>query len=82
MAVMQIFEPSEKDARNLWLHAIQVAIVSQAMAHRLRMGNQEVAYLCGLMHDIGRFILFDVASMEVHQIDESGWQDPPQPIDV
>ena len=84
LAVMQVFVPHEKDARNLWLHSIQVAVIARVLAkqylvHRI---NPAEAYLCGLMHDIGRFILFDVAEVEYRIVDESGWDTPEQLIDV
>lgn len=82
MAVMQIFVPTEKDARNLWLHSIQVAIIARKLAQKYRIGNHDVAYLSGLMHDIGRFVLFDIASTEVRRIDETGWQTPQQLVDA
>ncbi|MBI1194875.1 MAG: HDOD domain-containing protein [Gammaproteobacteria bacterium] len=82
MAVMQIFVPNEKDARNLWLHSIQVAIIARKLAQKYGIGNHDVAYLSGLMHDIGRFILFDIASAELRRVDETGWQTPQQLVDA
>lgn len=82
LAVMEIFVPNEKDARNLWLHSIQVAITARNLAQKSPSVDPSEAYLCGLMHDIGRFVLFSVATGDVRSIDESGWETPQQLIDV
>lgn len=84
MAVMQVFVPTEKDARTLWLHAIQTAVTARNLAQKYLSNriNSAEAYFCGLMHDIGRFILFDVAADDVRRIDETGWNTPEQLIDI
>jgi putative nucleotidyltransferase with HDIG domain len=77
-AVAKIFVPSNKSGRDLWVHSIQVAVASQSiarMATRLNI-DQEKAYLCGLLHDIGRFILFSIIPDGRVRIDEKDWQSP------
>jgi len=84
MAVLKVFVPSTQGQRNLWVHAIQVAITSRAiatLAPSLQV-DPEQAYLCGLMHDIGRFVLFDGATEELARVDEMGWRTPQQLIEV
>lgn len=82
MAVMKIFVPNSTEARELWLHAIQTAIAARAIA---TLGddfgiNPDDAYLAGLLHDIGRFILMDTAIDELLRIDEKDWSCPGQLI--
>jgi len=84
MAVLKVFVPSTPGQRNLWVHAIQVAIGSQAIANlvpALKV-DPEQAYLCGLMHDIGRFVLFDESIDELARVDEMSWETPQQLIEV
>jgi len=83
-AIAKIFVPSNESERNLWVHSIQVAVASQAiarMATRLNI-NQEEAYLCGLLHDIGRFILFNEFPDGPVSIDEKDWHSPDELIKV
>lgn len=38
--------------------------------------SPDEAYLVGLLHDIGRFVLFQEAPEQLREIDESGWDTP------
>jgi len=84
MAVLKVFVPSTPGQRNLWVHAIQVAISSQTIANLVPAldVDPEQAYLCGLMHDIGRFVLFDESTDELARVDEMSWETPQQLIEV
>lgn len=84
LAVMQVFEPTKREARNLWLHSIQVAVAARVIAARFYAGRvqPDSAYLCGLLHDIGRFIVFDVAPEAFDVTDEEGWGKRETAIDV
>ena len=84
MAVLRVFVPSTQGQRNLWIHAIQVALTSRTIAKIVpSLGvDPEQAYLCGLVHDIGRFVLFDESIDELGRIDETNWTTPQQLIDA
>lgn len=84
MAVMRVFVPSTQGQRNLWVHAVQVAIASRTIAKLVPSleVDPEEAYLCGLMHDIGRFVLFDESVEELGRIDETNWTTPQQLIEA
>jgi putative nucleotidyltransferase with HDIG domain len=43
-----------KATRNLWEHSVAVAVLSRALARRRRDVDPEVAYLAGLLHDVGK----------------------------
>jgi putative nucleotidyltransferase with HDIG domain len=43
-----------KATRNLWEHSQAVATLSRSLARRLRDVDPEVAYLSGLLHDVGK----------------------------
>lgn len=84
LAVMRIFVPGPKAARDLWLHSIQVALAARTIAQRFFRGKVavETAYLCGLLHDIGRFIALEVAQDQFDGRDEEGWDTAETLIDI
>jgi putative nucleotidyltransferase with HDIG domain len=49
----------EDEARNLWGHAVGAAAYAKEIA-RLRRSNVEGAFLCGLLHDIGKPVILQV----------------------
>lgn len=82
MSAIRVFVPKKQGEKNLWVHSIQVAVCSRIIARiatELKV-NPEQAYICGLMHDIGRFVLFDKASDELNLVQESNWESPEQLI--
>ena len=53
----------ENEVRSLWSHAIATAFYAKAIAGMLRE-NQEAAFLCGLLHSIGKLLI-------VHTVNQS-----------
>jgi putative nucleotidyltransferase with HDIG domain len=49
----------EDEVRNLWGHAVGAAAYAKEIA-RLRRSNVEGAFLCGLLHDIGKPVILQV----------------------
>ncbi len=45
-------------ARKIWEHSLAVAIVARELSKDLKMKGTEEAFTCGLLHDIGKLILF------------------------
>jgi len=43
--------------------------------------NPEQAYLCGLLHDIGRFVLFDREIDQLNMVESTHWQTPVQLVE-
>jgi putative nucleotidyltransferase with HDIG domain len=41
----------------LWNHSLATAVVAEWLAQALRYPNAEEAYICGLLHDIGKLFL-------------------------
>ncbi|MDP1919960.1 MAG: HDOD domain-containing protein [Myxococcales bacterium] len=79
MSVVRVFVPRNDWERGLWTHALEVASVARALARHANMGlNFEQAYLGGLLHDVGRFIMFDVAPAALREVDEAAWDTPSQ----
>lgn len=56
ISLSKSFKPTEQSHRDLWLHTLQVALICTKIA-QLNQVNSEQAYLSGLLHKIGRFIL-------------------------
>jgi putative nucleotidyltransferase with HDIG domain len=77
LAVTQVFEPKTRGEVDLWVHAVEVAACCRLIAANVPFGvDQHSAYLCGLLHDIGRFVLFEQAGDSLPGVDDLGW-DPP-----
>ena len=77
-SVLRVFVPRDAWEQSLWRHAVTVAIGARELAPRCR--GEEVlpdqAYAAGLLHDVGRFVLFQEAPEELRRVDEGGWADP------
>lgn len=46
-----------KLGRAIWHHSLAVALLSREISDQLGMRGTESAFMCGLLHDIGKFIL-------------------------
>lgn len=45
------------DRRAFWLHTIASAILARQLARRLKIGQEEDAFVAGILHDVGRLVL-------------------------
>jgi putative nucleotidyltransferase with HDIG domain len=84
LAVQRVFTPTKPNEIRLWQHSISTALAAQRIAELApQLGvNPGEAYLTGLLHDIGRFIMFEHASAELQKVDEANWQSPDELIDA
>lgn len=57
--------PSMDVAPWLWKHAVAVGLISRKVAGRINLSNSELMFTAGLLHDIGRVLLFEYAPAEV-----------------
>lgn len=75
LSVQRVFTPVESSQVDLWKHSISVGTASQRIAMLLRSLDIEpgFAYLAGLLHDVGRFVMLEHASAELLRVDESNW---------
>tara|TARA_R110001583_G_scaffold41891_1_gene133116 strand:- start:10867 stop:11790 length:924 start_codon:yes stop_codon:yes gene_type:complete len=80
----KIFASASQTDRDLWLHSIQVAVASQAIASMATQLNiiPENAYLCGLLHDIGRFVLLNLIPDSLLKPDEKDWLTPEELVNA
>jgi putative nucleotidyltransferase with HDIG domain len=79
LSVVRVFVPAQAWERSLWTHAITVATTARALACRVDLGGgfrPDDAYLCGLLHDLGRFLLFQEAPDAFRRIEEADWSNP------
>jgi putative nucleotidyltransferase with HDIG domain len=84
MAVLRVFVPVHQGEKELWIHSIQVAVIAKKLSSLLPAlkidPNQ--AYLCGLLHDIGRFVMFDKAAAQLKEVEGKNWQTPEELIEA
>ena len=78
LAVIRVFVPRSQDERDLWVHAIQVAVGARELARELMLPgtDAEEMYLYGLLHDIGRFVMFDLVPDALRKVADYGWKSP------
>jgi len=60
-SVMDLFsqdgEVGSFDRRGLWVHSIATALAARALSHRMRVGDPEIAFTAGLIHDVGKVVI-------------------------
>jgi len=78
LTVVPVFLPSRPGQRDLWLHSLQAAVGARdlALAHEQFGVDPEVAYVTGLVHDLGRFLVLERAANELDAVDAAGWDSP------
>ncbi len=54
--------------RRIWEHSIAVAILTRKISRMLEMRGQEESFICGLLHDFGKFILLNHHSKTYEEI--------------
>jgi len=78
LSLTDAFEPQNESDRNLWLHSVEVAVTARrlvAAMPELQL-DAELIYLAALLHDIGRFVIFQAIPDGPARIDEHQWITP------
>jgi len=78
MAVMRVFVPTETAQQRMWVHSIEVAVGARTIANAMPglHDKTDTAYLAGLLHDIGRFIMFEQTPDLLRSVEQTLWDTP------
>jgi HD-like signal output (HDOD) protein len=57
--------PSQIDMDSFWRHSIAVGMMAKNLPKAIRMPQPEKMYVLGLLHDLGRLVLFVKMGEEV-----------------
>ena len=84
LAVIKVFVPRSGAQRSLWIHSLQTALLARMFCKVIPTVrcNADQAYLCGLLHDIGRFVQFEGAPADLTRIDDMNWASPQELIEA
>lgn len=80
LAVQRVFLPTKPNEIALWQHSVYTAFAAAQIAEiipALQVDPAE-AYLIGLLHDVGRFVMFEHAAANLLKVDEFNWRTPEQ----
>ncbi len=82
LAVQRVFLPTKPNEISLWQHSVFTAFAAAQIAEIVSVLNVDPAeaYLIGLLHDVGRFVMFEHAAPSLLKVDESNWETPEQLI--
>ncbi len=84
VAVSRVFVPSTAGECDLWRHSLLVAVLAREITQLIANepdGGLEEAYLGGLVHDLGRFLMLDTAPDELDAVEQKGWRTPEELIE-
>ena len=56
-AAQSFLAKNSKISERLWTHSLAAALAARILAQRSRFGDAELAFLAGLLHDVGEMIL-------------------------
>lgn len=61
-SLAEIFPSNNPGRQSMWAHDVATGLISKAISARLGPLDADLAFLCGLMHDIGKLLLMQRAS--------------------
>jgi len=84
LAVVKVFIPKSEAQRFLWVHSLQTALFAKRFCQDIRAlrPHCDAAYVCGLLHDIGRFVQFEGAPADLNRVDDMHWTAPEELVDL
>jgi putative nucleotidyltransferase with HDIG domain len=84
LSVIKVFVPHNAGQKSLWVHSLQAAMFARMFSRWVRethvIGSE--AYLCGLLHDIGRFVLFEGRACDLDHVNDLEWTSPDELVRV
>lgn len=63
LSVFSMFSKFGDDSltmKDFWMHALAVAVCSEEIAKRWKIVKPEEAFTCGLLHDIGKLVIYEL----------------------
>jgi HD-like signal output (HDOD) protein len=54
--------------REFWIHSIGVAVAANVIARERKLPDVEDAFMCGLLHDVGKIVLHQYARGEFGRV--------------
>jgi len=71
-SVLDIFKMNSggKFARDVWKHSLACGVAAQSLARIVGYEFQEESFVAGLLHDIGKVVLFQLAPNDFHRVVE------------
>ena len=68
-ATGEVFDGEDDFARSLWDHSIATAVTSQTIAEQVGGVSTEEAFVAGMLHDIGKLIIYGQAENEYAELE-------------
>lgn len=83
LAVARVFIPRDPWEASLWRHTLQTATAARRLSALStdEVVSGDVAYAAGLLHDVGRFVMFAEAPDTLRAVDEGDWASPTELVD-
>ena len=77
-AISEVFVPRDPWEKSLWRHALHVAGAMRALValDPTCPFDGDVAYAAGLLHDVGRIVMFHHDPDTLRSVDEGDWDSP------
>jgi putative nucleotidyltransferase with HDIG domain len=75
-AAASFLSRKNKISEKLWTHSLAVALAARIVAKRVEFADPEMAFLTGLLHDVGEMVLFNSDPRGFEQIVEESEQAP------
>lgn len=71
ISIISMFS-TQKDTRfslfEFWKHALATAVASEVIAKRIGYAKPEECFTCGLLHDVGKVVLYQIAPEEFGKV--------------
>jgi len=83
-SVTRVFLPHKAEHRQLWQHSLQVAHFATYLVEHTEQQHvdPQQVYMAGLLHDIGRFVMLQLAPHALDKTDAQGWHTAIELVDV
>ena len=81
LGVRRVFVPVNAEQRRLWSHSIDVAILTGELSDANGF-DPELGYVAGLLHDLGRFVMFEETPEQLGEVERAGWTTPARLVEA